>query len=335
MTVAQKNLALAEPVVRWNAQEALAVALRYFPLKHLHPEMDLAVVLNESQQCLPKERQRSFEVRYTCYNTIARLNKLWEEYAAKNPKQAELFMQRREILDREIQEEIQESAEAAVAPESPKPETPSAIAEQVKQARKALEATSQVTEGTTEPPAPAAPAPHLGPLEMAMAAMVQRAVEGSLGRIIIEMEQKLLAQQEFIQSLLNAQHDSLMGYFDPDFKRTREIQAEFITASINDPASQLKQVRMRRKKVLIVCTNNLRGIQNTIESKFSGIDFTFVDGNLQRQVNAGGFYDLVLCNATNRAAVKDRLALLHGVKVVFTDGGNNSMIDIIRHKLGI
>ena len=183
-------------------------------------------------------------------------------------------------------------------------------------------------------PAPAPASPMLGPLEQALSVLVEQAFARSMHKILEEQRVMHEKQMETLHTMMNAQHDSLMAYWDDDFKRSRMVQAEFIPESIAPARTQLEQVRVQRKRVLIVATNNQRGIQDAIERRFHGVDFTFADGS-HKLNGAGSFYDLVLCNATNKPVVKEKLTDLHGLKVVFTDGGSNTMVEHIRKRLGI
>lgn len=295
-----KNEVQTAARVVWHAPEALNVAQHFVPLRITHPEMTNLALLEKAQLCLPVERRRVFAGKASSIDqAVSRLNECWNTFAANSPHRARALI---------------EAAERS----SSEPTEKQTLIEEVEQ--------------TPVPPA----TPALGPMELALQTLVQRAVEGSLGTVIAELREQIAQQNEVIHQLMTAQHDSLMCYWDEDFKRTRLIAGEYLgDISGITPAKQLEQVRVQRKRVLVVSTG-ARGLRNTIESRFSGVDFTFEEGDSQKPFKAGDFYHLVLCNGTNKPAVRQKLVDMHGKhKVNFISGGSSMMIDTIRSKLGI
>lgn len=182
---------------------------------------------------------------------------------------------------------------------------------------------------------PTSPSLGLGPLEMALASLVERATTDSIARIIEMMKVEMAAQREEFQHLLTEQYDSLMSYWDPDYKKLRDTQPSYVGDLEQQPAfrATLEQVRVRPKRVLVSGgqTDQYHGLRE----RFRGVEFTFVDGREPRKIGAGGFYDLVVCTKYTNHPARDTLIRLHGNKVVMVDGAIGPVTDVIRRRLGL
>jgi hypothetical protein len=308
-----KNEAQSESVIKWTKAEALAVAKAYVPLWHVSSRLSQREMIGIAQRVLPESRQRSMVFNASvgnATNITKRLHKVWNDWAITNPNESKALLAAARRQGNDFTPLTKERIEQVEEP---------------------------VVEAAPTPIAPAtAPTVVLGPFEQAMSTMVEQAVERSVGRILAHQQTLIDQQTETIHKLMMALHDANMCYWDEDFKRTRLVSGEYIgDISGTSPAAQLEQVRVQRKRVLIVATN-ARGLRNTIESRFNGVDFTFEEGDSQKPFKAGDFYHLVLCNGTNRPEVQRKLVDMHGRhKVNFISGGASMMIDTIRKRLGI
>jgi hypothetical protein len=303
-----KNEVQSEGLIKWTKAEALQVAKVYVPLWQVSERMSQRELIGIAQRVLPEHRQRSMVFNTSvgnATNITKRLHKVWNDWVIDNQNEAAALVSAAQ----------RDNAAGGV-------HTARVITEEVEAIK------------PTEP----APAPTvvLGPFEQAMSTMVEQAVERSVGRILVHQQTLIEQQTETIHKLMMALHDANMCYWDEDFKRTRLISGEYLgDISATSPSKQLEQVRVQRKRVLIVATN-ARGLRNTIESRFNGVDFTFEEGDSQKPFKAGDFYHLVLCNGTNRPEVQRKLVDMHGRhKVNFISGGASMMIDTIRKRLGI
>lgn len=326
MSAIQKAQSLSKGPKRfhWTDEETLAIARRFFAIKKLKPDMRHAEAANLAQEAILFHRRKIYTPMnfHSLYSRMDRWKSIWEIWHLANRTQA-----KKDVVD--MSRLLAEHVESQVL-------DPSHIDQGMAAEERHQKIVNEAWQNFATPAPTIRPVLQpqviLGPIELALQAMVKTAVKESIGELLSQQRTSQDDHFERMQGLLNSVHDSLMSYWDPEFKRLREIMPEFVGDTITP---QLEAVRIKRKKILIVAQNNQRTLQDAVERKFNSIDFTFVDGQNQRSLGAGGIYDLVLCNGTNRPEVRRKLTELHGVKVVYHDGGANTMIDIIRKRLSI
>jgi len=312
MTALRKPDARPSPV-RWTADEYLLVARRFFAIRAVS-KLYMPEAADLAQQCLLPERHRPFmgDNKGLIHVAVPKFKAAFEPWALDND---ELVKADRLAMVAEL-----DGAEPAVEPEPPAPPPAAPMLESF-----------DIPARPAPVPASMAPTPALGPLETALAGMVANAVGAEVGRLVEAVRQENQRNREEYQSLLAQQYDALMCYFDPEYKRRRELTAEYVHDHSLPPL--LEQVRMRATRVLISCGES--SMYNGVQMHFKGVEFTFVNATNLQKVSSGAFYDLVVCTRFTSHSAMAILRKHHGNKVVSIDGGISLLVGTIRKHLGL